>query len=615
MALHLARFGDREAALKLIEPGDLGRKNRIDSTRYEKQYPVEWSRLVGLVIASSQLKIAGGNDVAATRLVLVHQQLRSLLDAKAAAGPLGSVLLPSGKRALTLAAKAWRDPKVNKTALAEDVENALAEWGAVPEPMPSLLPGATKAVVTDVFGTESSARWPGKALTVHKEEDLARALDLMALPIPGTAVKVVTAFLDDKDQLAEIQLTYRAKIDDVYPEPANLAYHLDEHGLAVKSESRGSSLYHQTFVGAGLSFEATRTNSTNALGGWVLMKSASHPRTTAVESGARSPRSTARHGRDLRSFGPVHLDRGFEANRVALAPRQAGPGLLVSDKDGLARLLAGLDAPTPTTALMQREKEFDLLTGLQMSWSSDQTPKALDGLLPALWSAFGNASVTESEGSSGAFLAFTWQDDKTRLQLRLPCDEKGPMLVAEDTRGDQARRARAAAAKLDESERKARLAAGKPDQRLPRSPGEVNTFSLAGLKLGQPKAEAEAALPSGKSYRRKAIPGGTSLIVLMPAPTKRTLIGPGTSFCATTNRRTGWRKCVCAYQEEPVRAEESRVAGGQAERNCRRSASGAGQLGGPVERPAALSGQGAAGAAGRTTKPSAPISATWAGPR
>jgi hypothetical protein len=504
VALHLARFGDREAALKLADPKEADLRAKLDSVRYEKQYPVEWSRLVGLVIASSQLKIASGSDEAATRLVLVHKQLRSVLDKKAAAGPLGAALLPAGKRALFLASKAWRDPKENKTALAEDVENALAEWGAVPAPQPPLRPGAAKDAVARVFGKPL----PGKTLTVAKA-DLARALDLLSLPIPGESVKNVTAFLDDKEHLAEIQFTYRAGIDSIYPEPANLAFFLDEHGLAARSESRGGSLYHALYQGGGLTFEATRTNSTPALGGWVKVTAADKPARTA-----------ATH--DLRTYGPVSLDRGFEANRLALAPKLPPPSVLVSDKAALARLVADLGAPVPANAMLQREKAFDLLTGLRLSWPVEQTPKALDGLLPALWSAFGNAKVAAQEDGAGAYLAFTWRDDKTSVQFRLPCDEKGPMLLIEDTRDASKLPERAAAAaRRDESERKARLAAGKPDQRLARSPGDVNTFSLAGLKLGQPKAEAEAALPVGKSYRRKEVPHGLSVVILT-TPTKGT---------------------------------------------------------------------------------------------
>jgi hypothetical protein len=497
VALHLARLGDHETAVKLAPPGDKALRSRIDSARYEQSYPLEWSRLVGLVIASSQLKVAGGDVDAATRLVLVHRQLRSVLDKKAAAGPLGSVLLPTGRRALGLAAKAWRDPKVNKIALAEDIEKALQEWGPAPEPMPGLVPGAAKDAVAEVLGQPIT----GKAVVLQKPEAMARAIDLLALPLPIEALEVIGVFLDAQDRLTEVQFTYRSKLETVYPEPANLAYLLDEHGLPVTEESRGAALFHETRVGAKLTFEAVRTNNSNALGGWVRVRSAVDPRSSAAS-------------RSLRDFGVIHLDRGFEANRVSLVPRKAGPAITVTDKTALAQLVAGWTLPAPLSAEMRREPDHDLLARARLSWRVDDNAHALSRLVPGLWTAFGNARVAAGEEATSGYLGFTWQDDQTRIQLRLPCDEKAPVLVIEDTRGKDRLADRAAAArKQDARDRQARLAANKPALRLPRSPGDVNGLSLEGLRLGQPKAEAEAALPTGPNYPRKDFTGGVSVIV------------------------------------------------------------------------------------------------------
>jgi hypothetical protein len=497
VALHLARFGDPEAASKLADPRDATLLARIKSLPGENNYPVEWSRLVGLVLASSQLKLAGGHVDAATRLVLVHRQLLSVLDEKAARGPLGSVLLPAGRRALALAAKAWREPTLKRGELADDIDKALQEWGAVPGPLPGLALGASKETVAGVLGKPVS----GKSLVLRKEDEWARAVDLMALPVPTEALEVLAAFLDAKGRLAEIQFTYRSKIEDVYPEPVNLAFHLDELGLAVKDESRGSALFHQTRVGGGMAFEATRTNNSSALGGWVRISSAGDPKAPAAS-------------RDFRDFGPASLDRGFEANRVALGAKKAGSAFQVTGVKALSRLTAELHLPAPATAQLLREKDHDLLAGLLLSWGNDENPRALSDLLPPLWSAFGNSKVTAGEDEAGAFLTFTWRDDKTRLGLRLPCDEKGPTLAAQDARGKETLAERAVAArKRDARDRQTRLREGKPAVRLPRSPGEVNDFSLDALRLGQSRAEAEAALPAGVNYRRKAFPGGVSVIV------------------------------------------------------------------------------------------------------
>ena len=369
--------------------------------------------------------------------------------------------------------------------------------------MPELAPGATKEAVAAVFGKPVA----GKALIMVKPEEMRRALDLMSMPIPTEGLAVLAAFLDDKDRLAEIQFTYRAKIDDILPEPAHLAFHLDEHGLAVLSQDNGASIHQQTYAGFGLSYEAMRTNRSNALGGWVRVRAASNPSKTICT-------------RDLREFGPVNLDRGFEANRVALAPAFAGPTAFVTDKTALGRLTPGLDLPPVAAAILEREKDHDLLSALRLSWNVDQNTKALSGLLPSLWSAFGNAQVVANDDEGGAFLGFTWQDDRTRVQLRLPFDEKGPSLVVEDRRGKEKLTERAEALHLrDQAERRARLEAGKPELRLSRTLGVVNTFSLERLRLGQSKAEAEAALPVGPRYRRKSFPGGMSVMVLT-TPTK-----------------------------------------------------------------------------------------------
>ena len=128
LALHLARYGDDEAARKLVDPADAEARRRIEASGYGRNYPVEWARLAGLMLHVAQMRLAQGEPEAATELVVLHRQLGEALDAKAAAGPLGAVLLPPGRQALTQAAAAWRGSK--RTALlAEDIEAALARLG------------------------------------------------------------------------------------------------------------------------------------------------------------------------------------------------------------------------------------------------------------------------------------------------------------------------------------------------------------------------------------------------------------------------------------------------------------------------------------------------------
>src|SRR5262249_18783164 len=94
VALHLARHGDREAALKLADPDDKDLLSQIDAWRTDRDYPLEWTRLVSLALQAAQLKMANGNVEGATELVLLHRQLREVLDSRSAKGPLGAALLP-----------------------------------------------------------------------------------------------------------------------------------------------------------------------------------------------------------------------------------------------------------------------------------------------------------------------------------------------------------------------------------------------------------------------------------------------------------------------------------------------------------------------------------------
>ena len=86
----------------------------------------------------------------------------------------------------------------------------------------------------------------------------------------------------------------------------------ENYDLDMVARKRG--LLRQTFSGAGLVIEVTRVTRGNVLGG-------------VVRFGDAAPAAT--FTRDPRQLGPVHLDRTFESNRLALAPDQSGPRLAV----------------------------------------------------------------------------------------------------------------------------------------------------------------------------------------------------------------------------------------------------------------------------------------------
>lgn len=499
VALHLARFGDREAALKLAGPNDSALRAAIDASRAARNYPVEWSRLVGLAIVSAQYKLALADVDGATELVLLHQQLGKLLDPQTAAGPLGAALLPAGRRALAQSSKAWRQPRWNKTALADDIDRALKDWGAPGQPpQPGLAIGAAKDQAVALFGTPAR----GKAVLTVGSAPLARAFDLLALPLPAEGAQCVAAFLSDDGRVAGFAVAYRGKLESHYPDTDHLAYHLDERGLAGKEENKAAGLVRQACLAGNLEYEITRLMRSPGLGAVV--------RISAVKNGP-----VPAHHPDPRSLGPISLDRGFEANRLAVNPRLAGPALLLEDRPTLEAVAAPLGLPAPSAAVLQRDPAHDLVASLRLSWPSDVNHDAASRLLPPLFAALGPTAVASAESPPPAHLRFRWQDDRTRVELRLPFDDKPPTVVVEDVQPAGRLQERIHLARQrDEAERQQRLQQGKPQQRLPRSPGLVNDFSLERLTLGLSKAEAVQVLPRGKKYRVKEVPGGLSLLDL-----------------------------------------------------------------------------------------------------
>src|SRR5262249_49171703 len=97
LALHLARYGDVEAARQLVDPADAATLARIEACRCERNYPVEWTRLTGLMLHVAEVRLANADVDGGTELLVLHRQLRTLLDARAAQGPLGALLLGHGR--------------------------------------------------------------------------------------------------------------------------------------------------------------------------------------------------------------------------------------------------------------------------------------------------------------------------------------------------------------------------------------------------------------------------------------------------------------------------------------------------------------------------------------
>src|SRR5262249_26022162 len=157
------RFGDSEAALQLVEPTAAAARSQIEAGRYERNYPVEWTRLAGLMLHGAQIRLATGDLQGGTELVLLHQQLQQLLDSRAARGLLGATLLPSGRETLARAAAAWREEK--QTILVEQATAALATWGEAP-PLPlGIPPGTPRAEIQRLLrSTGTGPAFPALAI-------------------------------------------------------------------------------------------------------------------------------------------------------------------------------------------------------------------------------------------------------------------------------------------------------------------------------------------------------------------------------------------------------------------------------------------------------------------
>jgi hypothetical protein len=508
VALHLARFGDHEAALKLANPADKELFAKINTYRSERNYPNEWTRLASLALQNAELKLANGDADGAAELVLLHRELRSLLDAKSGSGALGAALLPRGLQALRLAAAAWRDPRWNKTALATDIDAALADWGATPDTMPGLLRWGHDQSAVEQAASNGGEK--GKTLVASTSGRVQRALDLLALPLPSEGADGVVAFFDDKENLTEVIVAYRPKLNELFPEPRHLALSLVEHGYKGDELATSPGLTRQSWTGGGLSYEVAVLTRGSVGGAMVRI---------GKEGASASSVSFARNPRD---FGAINLDRSFEQNRLNMAPDQSGASLEIKDTVKLAAIKQPATKFAPTGAILVRDPKADLLDILTLRWAADRNSNALSELALPLWAAYGPARLESAEDGTNGLFTLTWQNETTRLKLQLPFEDKTPELLVQDSRGTDALKARIdAATEFDRRERQQRLAAGKPRERLARFV-QLPALGIDNLRLGMLREQVLAILPGTQSIRVQALSDGLKVLVLNEPPTTAT---------------------------------------------------------------------------------------------
>ena len=477
LAMHLARYGDVDAGLKLLARDDTENQERLLALRGKQNYPLEWTRLLALRQQNAVLRLAGGDADAATELVVMHRQLRELLDPKVIQGPLGSALLSGGRNALEQAATSWRT--AGRVALADDVTAALKDWGEVPTPTLAVQLGTPRNEVIRLL------RSPGQGRAIVALST-PRAFDLFELPFPTESCQGVIASFDPEDRLVDILLTYKRGIAVNYPEPRVLARALEDRGVAGQ-DGKSGGLLRKTYKIGSVSCEVWVIAGSNFLGGLVRLGDG---RPTTF-----SPTLT-------RDFGAVSLDRSFEQNRVRLAPDRSGAVVQTTHFERLAQVAGPLRSPL-NLAEVRRAGDEDMTARLMLRCSAEVGEIAPFVLAPRLWAEGGPPRIGTADEKAGGGLTFTWEDFRTRHVLRLPyANDQGPEFVAEDLGTVDPKKRLAAVQATDRQERKARLTAGKPLERLPRFLENEN------LMLGLTRAEILAALADGMQVLKQNLPGG-----------------------------------------------------------------------------------------------------------
>jgi hypothetical protein len=482
LALHLARYGDAEAAEKLVEPDDAPALRAILADASERSYPAEWTRFVGLLLHAAEIRTAVGEVDGPTELVLLHRELREMLDTRAAKGALGAALLSPGYDLLKLAAATWRTQK--QTGLADQIDQALKEWGNCPTRDVNPLLGRPRKEIARVLKDAGQ----GRAIVVAPPD---RAVDLLELPLPCEGAEAYVAFFDNRDCLSEAWITYGESARGRFPQPAHLAYRISPDPSATTSGAETSGSPSHAFKAAGFEYDMLFPSPGSGVGAIVRIATDKKPLFNIPLP---------------RDFGDLHLDRTFEQNRLRLRPDRRSDILTLSDSKALARIIHPISQPKPDQATFRKAPGHDLLAGISVRYplGAEGAPP-LHQILATLWQNAGVAEVHERYDDDNMYLAFEWHDPQTRYALRLPFTSPAPIIFeATDARqpAEDGER-QAAAAAFDRKERAERFRSGKLFTHLGRS--------LERFELGMPRAQAEQLIPAGKSVVRHDIPGGFAI--------------------------------------------------------------------------------------------------------
>jgi hypothetical protein len=467
LAILLARYGDTEAARKLIDATDRSTVELIDAAAFERAYPVEWTRLVGLLMHEAQLQLATGDIQGGTDVVAMHKQLREILDAKAAQGPLGAILLGLGHETLKQAEAAWRQEKLE---IADQAAAILKEWGPIPNPVTAVPVGQGSTWLTKLVPAAGHGRTLAAA-------SVSRALDLFELPLPEDGANAAWMCFGSNDELEDVYITYQPSIKNQLPAPRDLAWNLEGKPEAAREGARQPGLSTWLYDLGKATCAVTTVDHGAGLGAMVRIGSGKEPATGVALA---------------RDFGALHLDRSFEQNRVRVLPEQRAGNLSITQPERLAQIVNPVPALKLGEVEVQEENGHDLVNriGLEFPCREDSIPPLCQYALP-LWETLGAPKLVGRDDAHGGHLALVWKDRLTEYRLCLPYEGGQPIrLDVADARGPQSFSGREArAASFGVTERKQRLQSGKPLQILKRQ--------LDQYELGMTRGPVMATLPGG----------------------------------------------------------------------------------------------------------------------
>lgn len=472
VAFHVAKFGDLDAAIKFIEPGDDAVAKLIRETAFEKHYPLEWTRLVALLMHKNQVAIATDQVDGAKNLIALHKQVRALLDEKAKQSPLGVALLTRGFGTLKQAAAAWKAGRRDDLDL--QVQSFLASAGT-PTAYSIRLPSNFEDL-RQLFGQKGE----GNALVNSKPSRIA---DLLNLYLPTDEADTCVAFWDDAKKVNQVMFTYRPLLFQ-FNTPEQFAQPMEDL-LPGRNEELPGGCPRRAWDLAPGQLDVTLTPRHATLGGIVRIQ---------VPGGASDVALS-------RDFGPVHLDRTFEMNRRLTAWHKRGNNLMLTDQ-AAASVTNPLRTRPLVDVLVDREPSHDLVNKITFEYgenSKDLLPAAGSIARPMLQTN-GRPTLTFGEVGSGT-VDFVWNDSKTRYCLRFPYSrERRIELDITDLSGADLNVRVKAAVEKDVADRRERIEKKKPLAVVPRQ--------LDSIRLGMIKAEFSKAMLKSPQLVEREIPGG-----------------------------------------------------------------------------------------------------------